>query len=87
MDPKLMQMKSPKEDNDKENIENKIEKNEVEKKMGKLKCSECGLEKELPMHCGKPMHKEGNELVCWMGTSCGVQPIPEHHGKPMEVIE
>jgi hypothetical protein len=55
--------------------------------MSKLKCSECGEEQELPMHCGKPMHKEGNQLVCWMGASCGAQPIPEHHGKPMEVIE
>ncbi|MFX1256374.1 MAG: heavy metal translocating P-type ATPase [Promethearchaeota archaeon] len=62
-------------------------KKEVEESMGKLKCAECGTEKELPQHCGKPMHKEGDQLVCWMGASCGAQPIPEHHGKPMEVIE
>ena len=62
-------------------------KKEVEEKMGKLKCVECGAEQDLPMHCGKPMHKEGDQLVCWMGASCGAQPIPEHHGKPMEVIE
>ena len=55
--------------------------------MGKLKCVECGVEQELPMHCGKPMHREGAQLVCWMGASCGAQQIPEHHGKPMEVIE
>jgi len=61
--------------------------NEGEKKMGKLKCSTCDYEMELPMHCGKPMHKEGNQLVCWMGASCGAQPIPEHHDKPMEIIE
>ena len=62
-------------------------KKDVEKKMGKLKCVECGAEQDLPMHCGKPMHKEGEQLVCWMGASCGAQPIPEHHGKPMKVIE
>lgn len=62
-------------------------KKEVEKTVGKLKCVECGAEQDLPMHCGKPMHKEGNQLVCWMGSSCGAQSIPEHHGKPMEVIE
>ncbi|MFX1490594.1 MAG: HAD-IC family P-type ATPase, partial [Promethearchaeota archaeon] len=60
---------------------------EDDKKMGKLKCVECGLEQDLPMHCGKAMHKEGDQLVCWMGASCGAQSIPEHHGKPMEVIE
>ena len=60
---------------------------EVEKSMGKLKCVECGLEQELPMHCGKAMHKEGDQLVCWMGASCGAQPIPEHHGKKMEIVE
>jgi YHS domain-containing protein len=86
MDPKLMQMKIPKENNTKENLDTNSEKNEVNKKMGKLKCSECGLEQELPMHCGQPMHKEGNQLVCWMGASCGAQPIPEHHGKPMEIV-
>jgi Cu+-exporting ATPase len=63
------------------------EDNEVDKKMGKLKCADCGLEQDLPTHCGKPMHKEGEELVCWMGASCGAQKIPEHHGKPMEIIE
>ena len=55
--------------------------------MGQLKCSECGTTQDLPMHCGQPMHKEGDQLVCWMGASCGAQPIPEHHGKPMDVIE
>jgi len=60
---------------------------EEDKKMGQLKCSECGATQDLPMHCGKPMHKEGDQLVCWMGASCGAQPIPEHHGKPMEIIE
>ncbi len=62
-------------------------KKEVEEKVGKLKCVECGIEQDLPMHCGQAMHKEGDQLVCWMGASCGAQPIPEHHGKPMEVIE
>ncbi|MFX1389745.1 MAG: heavy metal translocating P-type ATPase [Promethearchaeota archaeon] len=87
MDPKLMQMKNFNEKIEEAKIDNKLENDEVDKKMGKLKCSECGLEQELPMHCGKPMHKEGNELVCWMGASCGAQPIPEHHGKPMDIVE
>ncbi len=78
-----------KSENDKEikEINTIKEDNEVDKKMGKLKCAECGLEQDLPTHCGKPMHKEGEELVCWMGASCGAQKIPEHHGKPMEIIE
>jgi Cu+-exporting ATPase len=65
----------------------KNQKNESDISMGKLKCQECGFEQPLPMHCGKPMHKEGNNLVCWMGASCGSQPIPKHHGKLMQIIE
>jgi Cu+-exporting ATPase len=66
---------------------NKSNKMEVEEKMAKLKCIVCGLEQDLPKHCGKPMHEEDDQLVCWMGSSCGTQPIPEHHGKPMKIIE
>lgn len=68
-------------------IKEKIKQKDSEITMGKLKCPECGEIMELPMHCGKPMHKEGDQLVCWMGASCGAQPIPEHHGVKMEVIE
>jgi len=50
-----------------------------------LKCEECGYEMDLPKHCGKPMHKEGDKLVCWMGADCGSQPIPEHCGTPMRI--
>lgn len=69
--------------------QNKLNLNhkEGESKMAKLKCVECGLEQDLPEHCGKPMHEEDGQLVCWMGASCGAQPIPEHHGKPMKIIE
>ena len=87
MDPKLMQMKSPEENGKKEIMNKNIQKKEEDKIMGKLRCVECGLEQELPMHCGQAMHKEGDQLICWMGPSCGAQPIPEHHGKPMDVIE
>lgn len=68
-------------------IKEKIKQKDSEITMGKLKCPECGEIMELPMHCGKPMHKEGDQLVCWMGASCGAQLIPEHHGVKMEVIE
>ena len=71
----------------KEELNSLEQKEEVKKSMGKLKCVECGTEQDLPMHCGQAMHKEGDQLVCWMGASCGAQPIPEHHGKSMEVIE
>ena len=78
MDPKLMYKK----------MEEKIEnKKEEDKQMGNLNCENCGTTIDLPMHCGQPMHKEGDQLVCWMGESCGAQKIPEHHDKPMEVIE
>ena len=63
------------------------EKSESDKVMGKLKCQECDYEQEIPSHCGKPMHQEGDQLVCWMGASCGAEPIPEHHGKPMKLVE
>lgn len=33
------------------------------------------------------MHKEVNQLICWKGSSCGAQSIPDHHNKIMEVIE
>jgi Cu+-exporting ATPase len=67
--------------------EMKDEKKKEEKiEMEKLKCVECAYEQEIPMHCGKPMHKEGDQLVCWMGAECGAQPIPEHHGKAMKII-
>jgi hypothetical protein len=39
------------------------------------------------MHCGKPMHKEGDQLVCHMGAQCGAQPIPEHCGHQMNVVK
>lgn len=68
-------------------IEVNIQIKEKDKKMSKLVCSECGFEQAIPAHCGKPMHKEGNQLVCWMGSSCGTQPIPEHHGKPMDLVD
>ncbi|MFX1328730.1 MAG: heavy metal translocating P-type ATPase [Promethearchaeota archaeon] len=87
MDPKLMQMKSPVINEDKEKLNENKQKYEDDKKMVKLKCVECGLEQTLPMHCGKPMHQEGNQLVCWMGASCGTIPIPEHHSKPMKIVE
>jgi len=94
MNPKLMQMKGPEEEevvvsedkNKIQEIKSIKEEKEVDKKMGKLKCVECGLEQDLPMHCGQAMHKEGDQLVCWMGASCGAQSIPEHHGKAMEIV-
>jgi len=67
-------------------IKSNLENIEGEIKMVKLKCVECGMEQDLPKHCGKPMHEEGDQLVCWMGSSCGTQPIPKHHGKPMKII-
>jgi Cu+-exporting ATPase len=63
------------------------EKNESDKVMGMLKCQECDYTQEIPSHCGKPMHQEGDQLVCWMGDSCGSETIPEHHGKPMKLVE
>ncbi|MHA1330456.1 MAG: heavy metal translocating P-type ATPase, partial [Candidatus Hodarchaeales archaeon] len=55
-----------------------------------LKCKICGYTQAVPMHCKKPMHLEvvdgKQKLVCWMGSSCGVEEIPEHHGEPMQLI-
>ncbi|MFX1528723.1 MAG: heavy metal translocating P-type ATPase [Promethearchaeota archaeon] len=65
---------------------NQLQKEEI-KKMAKLICDECGFEQTIPMHCGKPMHQEGDQLVCWMGDSCGSEPIPKHHGKAMKLVQ
>jgi YHS domain-containing protein len=70
------------------NSKNFKSKKESDHSMSKvLKCQECDYIEELPKHCGKPMHIEGESLVCWMGPQCGEQNIPEHHGKPMQVVE
>ena len=53
--------------------------------MAKLACKICGEEVAVPVHCGKEMHQEGNQLVCWMGAACGSQPLPEHCGASMEL--
>lgn len=55
------------------------------KHMAKLICEICGEELDVPVHCGKEMHKQGDQLVCWMGPACGEQPIPEHCGETMMV--
>ena len=52
----------------------------------KLKCEHCGITQEIPMHCNKVMHIEGDKLVCYMGSHCGSQDIPIHCGKSM-IIE
>lgn len=51
--------------------------------MAKLVCEKCGAEVSAPVHCGKEMHMEGDQLVCWMGPACGHQDIPEHCGEFM----
>ncbi|MDF1537587.1 MAG: hypothetical protein P1Q69_01620 [Candidatus Thorarchaeota archaeon] len=55
--------------------------------MGKLVCPMCGEEVAVPVHCGQEMHKEGDQLVCWMGAGCGAQPMVEHCGQAMEIKE
>ncbi|MHA1611496.1 MAG: hypothetical protein ACTSVZ_13150 [Promethearchaeota archaeon] len=50
-----------------------------------MKCEHCGTTQPIPMHCGKPMHIEGEKLVCWMGSHCGSQDIPSHCGSPMKM--
>ena len=56
-----------------------------------LKCAICDYTEPVPMHCRQSMRLElidGKEqLVCWMGPSCGVQDIPTHCGKPMILEE
>ncbi|MBN1213804.1 MAG: heavy metal translocating P-type ATPase [Candidatus Lokiarchaeota archaeon] len=72
MNPKLMYKKD------------QIKKSEeVEEKIQKLKCQECEQEMDIPMHCGKPMHIQGDQLVCWMGPECGKESVPKHHNKNM----
>lgn len=53
--------------------------------MGKLVCPKCGEEVAVPVHCGQEMHIEGDQIVCWMGTGCGAQDLPQHCGEYMEI--
>ena len=55
--------------------------------MGQLVCEKCGAEVSVPVHCGKEMHIEGDQLICWMGAVCGHQDIPEHCGTAMALKE
>jgi len=55
--------------------------------MSKLVCPKCGEEVSVPVHCGKEMHIEDDQLVCWMGPTCGHQDLPEHCGTFMEIKE
>jgi hypothetical protein len=66
---------------------------EVIKMSQKLKCQICEYTESVPMHCGQLMHIENFDgeakLACWMGPECGVQDIPTHHDKfmQMKIIE
>ena len=55
-----------------------------------LKCQVCDYVEPVPMHCTQSMHvetvEEEERLVCWMGPSCGVQDIPSHHDKQMQLV-
>jgi hypothetical protein len=59
-----------------------------------LVCQQCGLKQPLPQHCGRDMlldPQTKDKLVCWMnidmGIQCGESPIPQHHGKPMKIVD
>ena len=45
--------------------------------MADLVCPKCGEKVAVPIHCGKDMHIEGDQLVCWMGATCGHQDLPK----------
>ncbi len=59
-----------------------------------LECEECGYQRNrYPKHVRRDMQLDpetGEELVCWMnvemGMACGEAEIPEHHGKPMKIV-
>ncbi len=59
--------------------------------MALLLCAKCGTSSPVPRHCGKPMKVQqvGDKkmLVCWMGTSCGVQDLPRHCDVTMGISE
>ncbi len=63
----------------------------MSKTQPKLKCAACNFTKDVPMHCGQPMHPEQVSgkpmLVCWMGPTCGKQEFPSHHNQPMKYIQ
>lgn len=51
-----------------------------------LKCEECGHTEKVAYHCGVPMHIDNEQLVCWMGSGCGVNNLPQHHDKIMTLV-
>jgi len=54
-----------------------------EKLDGKLVCSVCGREQEVPTCCEKSMIAKDGYLLCCCSKECGYQPIPECCGKTM----
>lgn len=57
--------------------------------MSYLLCVKCGASQPVPEHCGRPMKVQQvdgkTKLVCWMGTKCGVNDLPEHCSVTMGV--
>jgi Cu+-exporting ATPase len=94
---KIVELSEENETYIQENISQRIVKVEktalndvIEEKIGsRLECQECEFTEVIPMHCKQPMHieiLEGKEqLVCWMGPSCGVKDLSTHCGKPMVI--
>ena len=50
---------------------------------GKLICSVCGREQEVPECWDKSMILKNGYLLCCCSEECGYQPIPECCGKTM----
>ena len=71
----------------KENIEPKKVKITSKDKKSILKCQVCNFTDKIPFHCRQEMHEEiidgEPHLVCWMGPTCGKEPMPKHCGKFM----
>ena len=64
---------------------NKNEKMVVKYEMGKLTCSICGQEKELPECCQESMILKG-DLLCCCTDECHHQHVPECCGQPMSYL-
>ncbi|MFX1252819.1 MAG: hypothetical protein ACFFCZ_14530 [Promethearchaeota archaeon] len=59
-------------------------KTDASKRKAVLHCDKCGVEQELPVHCGDQMRLEKAEFIC---SECGLKtPVSTHCGESMKIM-
>lgn len=64
-----------------EHIETEIRTSE---RKAVMRCDKCGVEQDMPVHCGEPMNLEETGFVC---SDCSEKvPLPVHCDEPMKLV-